>query len=90
MWPSAEDRHVHRCGGCCCCCVSCGLLGPVQKETVAPTSRFKTVLASVGEGEVKLQLLTSGRKKKTPAAATGIADGRAQERSSITECVALT
>lgn len=49
MWPSAEDRHVHRCGGCCC--VSCGLVGPVQKETVAPTNQFKTVLASVrGEG----------------------------------------
>lgn len=74
MWPSAEDQHVHRCGGCCCCCcVSCGPVGLVQKETVAPTSQFKTVLASVG-GEVKLQLLTSGRKKRTPAAATGLVD----------------
>lgn len=43
-----------------------------------------------GGGEVKLQLLTSGRKKRTPAAATGVAHGRAQERSCITECVALT
>lgn len=57
MWPSAADQHTLRSGSCCWSimlrwCRRRPLLEPANSRLCSPVS-----------GEVKLQLLTSGRKR---------------------------